>query len=141
MYQHRNTKWGPFSTEIKFEPWPFPKSDWFTWVERMYKGLKDKWEYLGIADAILASKAPIKPDMHLITALISFWLTTSNTFVFSEGFFSPTLMDFSAILSLPIEGISIHHEMKCTQFSTIDIDTNGFAIVYTRLMQKYKKTF
>jgi hypothetical protein len=104
LYQHKNTKWGPFNTEIKFEPWPLPKSDWFTWVDRMYIDLKDKWEYLGIAHAILASKAPIKPDIHLITALISFWLTTSNTFVFSEGFLSPTLMDVSAMLSLPIEG-------------------------------------
>jgi hypothetical protein len=42
LYQHRNAKWGPFSTKIKFEPWPLPKSDWFTWVERMYIGLKDK---------------------------------------------------------------------------------------------------
>ena len=72
-------------------------------------GLKDKWEYLGIVDAI--SKTPIKPNMHLIVALISFWSSTSNTFVFSEGFLSPTLMDVSAMLSLPIEGIPIHHEM------------------------------
>ena len=85
LYQHRNAKWGLFSTEIKFEPWPLPKSDWFTWVERMYIGLKDKWEYLGIVDAI--SKTPIKPNMHLIVALISFWSPTSNTFVFSEGFY------------------------------------------------------
>ena len=105
----------------------------------MYIGLKDKWEYLGIVDAILASKAPIKPDMHLITALISFWSTTSNTFVFSEGFLSPTLMDVSAMLSLPIEGIPIHHGMKCKQHSTIDIDTKGTALGYTRFMQTYKK--
>ena len=62
---------------------------WFTWVDRMFIGLKDKWEYLGMADAILTSKSPIKPDLPLIAALISFWSTTSNTFVFSEGFFIP----------------------------------------------------
>jgi hypothetical protein len=107
----------------------------------MYIGLKDKWEYLGIADAILASKAPIKPNIHLIAALISFWSTTLNTFVFNEGFLSPTLMDIFAMLSLPIKGIPIHHEMKCTQFSTIDIYTNGFALGCTRFMQKYKKHF
>jgi hypothetical protein len=72
LYQHKNTKWGPFNFEIKFEPWPFPKSDWWSWVGRMYNGLKDKWEYLGIANAVLTSKTPIKPDTHLITALISF---------------------------------------------------------------------
>jgi hypothetical protein len=105
----------------------------------MYIGLKDKWEYLGIADAILASKTPIKPDMHLITALISFWSTTLNTFVFSEGVLSPTLMDVFAMLSLPIEGIPIHHGMKCKQHSTIDIDTKGNALGYTRFMQTYKK--
>jgi hypothetical protein len=38
----------------------------------MYIGLKEKWEYLGIADAILASKAPIKPDTHLITVLVNY---------------------------------------------------------------------
>jgi hypothetical protein len=141
LYLHRNAKWGPFSTEIKFEPWPLPKSDWFTWVDRMYIGLKEKLEYLGIADAIITSKTPIKPDTHLITALISFWSTTSNTFVFNEGFLSPTLMDVSAMLSLPIEGIPIHHEMKCTQYSTIDLDTNGSALGYTRFMQKHKKHF
>jgi hypothetical protein len=141
LYQHRNAKWGPFNTEIKFEPWPLPKSDWFNWVDRMYVGLKDKWEYLGITDAILTSKTPIKPHTHLIVALISFWSPTSNTFVFSEGFLSPTLMDVSAMLSLPIEGIPIHHEMKCTQHCTIDIDTNGAALGYTRFMQKHKKHF
>ncbi len=72
LYQHKNTKWGPFNFEIKFEPWPFPKFDWWSWVGRMYNGLKDKWEYLGIANAVLTSKTPIKPDTHLITALISF---------------------------------------------------------------------
>jgi hypothetical protein len=107
----------------------------------MYVGLKDKWEYLGITDAILTSKTPIKPHMHLIVALISFWSPTSNTFVFSEGFLSPTLMDVSAMLSLPIEGIPIHHEMKCTQHCTIDINTNGAALGYTRFMQKHKKHF
>uniref|UniRef100_A0A2N9GB68 Aminotransferase-like plant mobile domain-containing protein n=1 Tax=Fagus sylvatica TaxID=28930 RepID=A0A2N9GB68_FAGSY len=83
----------------------FASNDPFA-LDRMYIGLKDKWEYLGIADVILASKALIKPDMHLIIALISFWSTTSNTFVFSEGFLSPTLMDVSAMLSLPIEGVN-----------------------------------
>ena len=107
----------------------------------MYIGLKEKWEYLGIADAIITSKTPIKPNTHLITALISFWSTTSNTFMFNEGFLSPTLMDVSTMLSLPIEGVPIHHEMNCTQSSTIDIDTNGSALGYTRFMQKYKKHF
>ena len=88
----------------------------------MYIGLKEKWEYLGIADAILTSKTPIKPDMDLIAALISFWSPTSNTFVFSVGFLSPTLMDVSAMLSLPIKGIPIHHGMKCQQQPAIDID-------------------
>ena len=50
-------------------------------------------------------------------------------------------MDVSAMLSLPIEGIPIHHEMKCTQYSTIDLDTNGSTLGYTRFMQKHKKHF
>ena len=107
----------------------------------MYIDLKDKWEYLGIADAILTSKTPIKPDMHLIVALISFWSPISNTFVFSEGFLSPTLMDVFAMLSLPIEGIPIHHEMKCKQHCTIDIDKNHAALGYTRFMQKHMQNF
>jgi hypothetical protein len=107
----------------------------------MYIGLKDKWEYLGIVDAILTFKTPIKPNMHLIVALISFWSPTSNTFVFSEGFLSPTLMDISTMLSLPIEGIPIHHEMKCKQHCTIDIDKNHYALGYTRFMQKHMRNF
>ena len=102
----------------------------------MYLRLKNKWENLGIANAILASKAPIKLDTHLLTTLISFWSTTSNTFVFSEGFLSPTLMDVSAMLSLPIEGIPIHHGMKCTQHCIIEIDTKGTTLAYTKFMQK-----
>ena len=42
LYQHKNARWGPFNTEIKFEPWPLPKPNWYTWVDRMYIGLKDK---------------------------------------------------------------------------------------------------
>ena len=57
----------------------------------MYIGLKDKWVNLGICDAILTSKSYIKLDPPLVAALISFWSTTSNTFMFSEGFMSPTL--------------------------------------------------
>ena len=105
----------------------------------MYLRLKNKWENLGIANAILASKAPIKLDTHLLTALISFWSTTLNTFMFSEGFLSPTLMDVSAMLSLPIKGIPIHHGMKCQQQPAIDIDTHGTTLTYTKFMQKYKK--
>ena len=89
LYQHRNTRWGSFDSEIKFKPWPVSKSEWWAWVGKMYMRLKNKWEDLGIANAILASKAPIKPNTHLLTALVSFWSTTSNTFVFSEGFFIP----------------------------------------------------
>ena len=112
-----------------------PSKIWLgSWVDRMYIVLKDKWEYLGIADSILVFKTPIKPDIHLITALIIFWSITSNTFVFNEGFLSPTLMDVSTMLSLPIEGILVHHEMKCKQHSTIDIDTKGSALGYTRFM-------
>ena len=73
LYQQKNAIWGPCNAEIKFELWPCPKSDWFTWVDRMYISLKDKWEYLGIVDAILTSKSFIKPDLPLIAALISFW--------------------------------------------------------------------
>ncbi len=69
----------------------------------MYIGLKEKWVDLGICDAILTSKSYIKPDPSLIAALISFWSTTSNTFLFNEGFLSSTLLDVSAMLSLPIE--------------------------------------
>ena len=107
----------------------------------MYIGLEDKWEYLGIADAILTSKTPIKPDMHLIVALINFWSPTSNTFVFSEGFLSPTLMDVSAMLSFPIESIPIHHEMKCKQHCTIDIDKNNSTLGYSHFTQKHMQNF
>jgi hypothetical protein len=48
-------------------------------------------------------------------------------------------MDVSAILSLPIEGTPIHHEMKCTQYCTIDIDTNGATLGYTRFYAKTQK--
>jgi hypothetical protein len=48
-------------------------------------------------------------------------------------------MDVSAMFSLPIEGIPIHHGMKCIQHSTIEIDTKGTALAYTKFMQKYKK--
>ena len=139
LYQHKKSIWGPCNIEIKFEPWPIPKSNWFTWVDRMFIGLKDKWEYLGIANAILTSKSPIKPDLPLIATLIIFWSTTSNTFVFSEGFLSPTIMDVSAMLSLPIEGVPIQHEMKCKEHCTIDIDRNNCALGYTRFMHKYMR--
>ena len=141
LYQHKNAIWSPCNTEIKFEPWPTPKSNCFTWANRMYIGLRDKWEYLGIADATLTSNSPMKPDLPLIVALISFWSPTSSTFVFSEGFLSPTLMDVSAMLSLPIEGILVHHEMKCKQHCTIDIDKNHSTLGYTHFMQKYMQNF
>ena len=89
LYQHKNAIWGPWNEEFTFEPWPIPKSAWFTWVDRMYIGLKHKWVDLGICDAILTSNSFIKPDPPLIAALISFWSTTPNAFVFSEGFYPP----------------------------------------------------
>ena len=45
------------------------------------------------------------------------------------------------MLSLPIEGIPIHHEMKCKQHCTIDIDKNHSALGYTQFMQKHMKIF
>ena len=87
LYQHKKAIWGSWNEDIKFEPRPIPNSAWFTWVDRMYIGLKDKWVDLGICDAILTSKSYINPDPPLIAALISFWSTISNTFVFNEGFF------------------------------------------------------
>jgi hypothetical protein len=50
-------------------------------------------------------------------------------------------MDVSAMLTLPIKGIPIHHEMKCKQHCTIDIDKNHSALGYTRFMQKHMKNF
>uniref|UniRef100_A0A2N9I815 Aminotransferase-like plant mobile domain-containing protein n=1 Tax=Fagus sylvatica TaxID=28930 RepID=A0A2N9I815_FAGSY len=55
------------------------------------------------------SLGELSPQMtpFALDALISFlkdkWSTTLNTFVFNEGFLSPTLMDVSTMLSLPIE--------------------------------------
>ena len=46
-------------------------------------------------------------------------------------------MDVSAMLSLPVEGVPIHHEMKCKEHCTIDIDRNNSALGYTRFMHKY----
>ncbi len=30
LYQHKNVNWGPWNEEFTFEPWPIPKSAWFT---------------------------------------------------------------------------------------------------------------
>ncbi len=56
-------------------------------------------------------------------------------------FLSPTSMDVSAMLSLPIKGVPIHHEMKCKEHCIIDIDKNNSALRYTRFMNKYKQNF
>ena len=50
-------------------------------------------------------------------------------------------MDVSAMLSLPIKGVPIQHEMKCKEHCTIDIDKNNSALRYTRFMNKYKQNF
>ena len=62
LYQHKKAIWGSWNEDIKFEPCPIPNFAWFTWVDRMYLGLKDKWIELGIRDAILTSKSLIKAD-------------------------------------------------------------------------------
>jgi hypothetical protein len=51
------------------------------------------------------------------------------------------LLDVSAMLSLPIEGVSIHHDMKCKEHDTVDINRSNFALGYTRFMNKYKQSF
>ena len=50
-------------------------------------------------------------------------------------------MDVFARLSLPIEGVPIHHEMKCKEHCTIDIYRNNSALGYTRFMHKYMQKF
>jgi hypothetical protein len=45
------------------------------------------------------------------------------------------------MLSLLIEGISIHHDMKCKEHDKIDIDKTNSALGYTRFLTKYKQNF
>ena len=54
---------------------------------------------------------------------------------------TPTLLDVSVMLSLPVEGIPIHHDMKCKEHDTIDIDRTNSALGYTRFLTKYKQNF
>ena len=37
-------------------------------------------------------------------------------------FLSPTLLDVSTMLSLAIEGVSIHHDMNCKEHDKVDIE-------------------
>jgi hypothetical protein len=131
---------GPWDNDMSFEPWPVPNPIWHTWVDRMHLGLKDKWVDLGICEAILTSKSLAKANPPLIAALTTFWSTTSNTFVFSKGYMSPTLYDVFAMLGLPSDGIAIHHDFEFKYSETVVIDKTEPALAYTRFLAKHRKT-
>ncbi len=45
------------------------------------------------------------------------------------------------MLSLPIKGVSIHHDMNCKEHDKTDIDRTNYALGYTRFLNKYKHNF
>lgn len=60
-------------------------------------------EDLGFYDMISLSATTITPCYDLLLHLLGFWSTKFNTFIFSRGVVTPTLLDVTTIPGLPLE--------------------------------------
>jgi hypothetical protein len=81
---------------------------WSAWVARVALSKIDKWETLGISEAIRASKYEMPINPSLLTSLLCFWSPATYTFSFLEGYMTPTVFDVFALLGLRPMGATAH---------------------------------
>lgn len=123
IYQRKNTEsarfdWGIWNEGITISAWYHSDSGgqnltllWRNWVGRMEECCSEKWEMLGIKEAILMSKSSITLHEGLFAAALLFWSPSINAFVFPEGFMTPTIEDVFALVGLPPDGMDCHPDM------------------------------
>lgn len=88
--------------------WPKPTLEYQNWVKRMASAKSYHWKTRGFYDMISLSATTITPCYDLLLHLLGFWSTKFNTFIFSWGVVTPTLLDVTAILGLPLGGKHVH---------------------------------
>ena len=99
----------------------------------------DKWNTLGINEAIRASKYEIPINPSLLTSLLYFWTPATNTFSFSEGFMTPTVADIFALLGLCSMGALAHPLMAVGTGPDDDVDIlNGVSLSYNEFIKQMK---
>ncbi|KAJ8534946.1 hypothetical protein K7X08_016674 [Anisodus acutangulus] len=84
--------------------WPTKIANYSGWLEQVKSAKKDEWRRMGLYDAIALSGFDLPCNIGLVYAFLGYWSTTANTFVFPWGMMTPTLLDVTAILGLPILG-------------------------------------
>jgi hypothetical protein len=72
----------------------------------MLASKSDLREEIGIALALAITAANMARDEPMMTAATYFWSTTMNTFLFSQGPMTPTLLDIIMITGLDITSLA-----------------------------------
>uniref|UniRef100_A0A2N9GFN9 Aminotransferase-like plant mobile domain-containing protein n=1 Tax=Fagus sylvatica TaxID=28930 RepID=A0A2N9GFN9_FAGSY len=136
-YQRKQMKWGEWDTFATLVTWYRVFDSWFTWVSRLAPTKLDKWKMLGINEAIHASKYDIPINPSLLIALINFWSPVTNTFSFSEGYMTPTVVDVFALTCLRPMRESAHSLMAFGIGPEEDI-LNGIPLNYADFIKVVK---
>jgi hypothetical protein len=108
IYQKKHMNWGEWDAFTTSITWYKMTPSWFAWVARVALSKIDKWETLGISEAIRASKYEMPINPSLLTSLLCFWSPATYTFSFPEGYMTPTVFDVFALLGLRPMGATAH---------------------------------
>ncbi|KAB2597126.1 hypothetical protein D8674_000046 [Pyrus ussuriensis x Pyrus communis] len=95
-------------SSISSSKWPnhhcdFPLMNddaWVKWINELEPILKKKWMNNGIYELIMPSKITVVAKPELLTTVLLFWNSSTNTFDFRIGPMSPTILDMVQVFGL-----------------------------------------
>ena len=128
---------------IPFQPkelrgWPKPAPEYEEWLDRVSKQWKHELKHWGIYDMIMFSKLNFSPNIDMFMALIGFWNTAINAFIFPFGIMSPSLFDVAVMLRLLIIGediLSLYEE----RFEDLGCPISKENASYSKFMEEHRR--
>ena len=132
------TNWFSISFRPKeLRSWPKPAPEYEEWLDRVLEQWKHELRYWGIYDMIMFSKLNFSSTIDMFVALMGFWNTAINAFVFPFSIMSPSLFDVVVMLGLPIIGEDILslYEERFEDLSCLVFKENSS---YGKFMEEHK---
>ena len=117
-HMHRPcSDWVSKLASVSFKGWPYPRSHWQQWVEKLRPVYEDVWKKAGIFEAIQVSTCKIRRDLTSMWEVLPYWSYETNTFIFPFGEASITLEDTMILggfspTGLCVRGASLNEELE-----------------------------
>ena len=112
---------------------------WVRWINDLEPLFKKKWMNNGIYELIMLSKTIVVANPELLTTVILFWNSGTNTFDFRMGLMSPTILDMAQVFGLRQSGriVDVTHDWVPPSLLVVEISGTSPGTSTSLLLLEY----